>query len=98
MKKNQKEISAKKKFEKEVSECTEVFIEAPPQHLHSLKIRGRDVEISCSNIAGWITLTPVQDISRDLRFCPHCGQRIAAEVFYGNMSALMPQGSCPTTG
>lgn len=90
MSKRLKKANEKRSLIKAVTESTDIVVDPPLQHAHSLRIRGKDVDISCSNIAGWITLTPVSDITRDLRYCPHCGQGLSIEILHDKLTALLP--------
>lgn len=78
---------------KEVTKNTSIEIPPPQTNFHSLRIREKEVDLSCSDISNWITITPISNLTEDLRHCPHCGQRLMSEILFDKLNALMPQPS-----
>jgi hypothetical protein len=85
-----KKSDEKRKMVNSVGWNTSIDIPTDPNS-HSLRLRGKEVDISCSDISAWITIFPVTDITRDIRYCPHCGQRVVSEILFDKLKGVMPQ-------
>jgi len=72
---------------------TSIDIPTKEPNFHSLRLRGKEVDLSCSTICAWITISPVSDITRDLQFCPACGQQLVSEVLFDKLKGVMPKNS-----
>jgi hypothetical protein len=88
-----KKSDEKRKMVNSVGWNTSIDIPAPVPNFHSLRLRGKEVDISCSALCAWITISPVTDITRDLCYCPHCGQRVVSEILFDKLKAVMPQST-----
>lgn len=72
---------------------TSIEVPTKEPNFHSLRLRGKEVDLSCSTICAWITISPVSDITRDLQFCPACGQQLVSEVLFDKLKGVMPKNS-----
>jgi hypothetical protein len=88
-----KRDNAKAKLVNTVTWNTSISVPVKEPNFHSLRLRGKEVDLQCSTLPGWITLFPVTDITRDICFCPACGQKLVSEVLFDKLKGVMPQNT-----
>jgi hypothetical protein len=85
-----KKDDSKRKLVNQVTWNTSIEVPVKEPNFHSLRLRGKEVDLSCSTKDRWITLYPITDITKDISFCPACGQQLVSEVLFDKLNGLMP--------
>lgn len=92
-----KKDDGKRKLFNQVTWNTSIEVPTKEPNTHSFRLRGKEVDLSCSTMAPWevseywITLFPITDITKDINFCPACGQQLMSEVLFNKLQTVMPQ-------
>jgi hypothetical protein len=90
-----KKDDGKRKLVNKVMWNTSIEVPTKEPNFHSLRLRGKEVDLSCSTKAVWTTLYPITDITKDICFCPTCGQQLVSEVLFDKLKGVMPQTTNP---
>lgn len=92
-KKKKDDGNAKRKLVNTVTWNTSIDIPIKEPNFHSLRLRGKEVDIVCSTRQTWITMSPITDITLDICYCPACGDRLVAEILFDKLKMLMPKST-----